>query len=194
MLAQRTRSSSVRTQPASGQQILMLEEADARSLAVARRDLIVEEDRPLDLYAMPGLPPIMPAVAADAWEVTVTDEAGQPIPDCTVFAVGEDVGFRGDTGEDGKAQLSLTARHVDHVIVSPRRDFWSQVVAPPADGATLKVTLPRLDPVAVTGRMHRLLGLAAFGHPDQHQGQRNRRAACHSGSAQRQLSQAPGPS
>jgi subtilisin family serine protease len=163
VLAQRATARSVQAQPVSGQQILMLDEADARSLAVARRDLIVEEDKPLELYAMPGLPPILPADTGEVREITVTDPDGAPIPDCTVFAVGQGVGFRGDTGADGTARIALSASHVDHLIVSPRRDFWSRVVAPAADGAPLKVTLSRLDPIAAMGRMHRLLGLGVFG-------------------------------
>lgn len=152
----------LRDQPASGQQVVMLDRGGAQALATARPGLIVEEDKPLKLFGMPGLPPILPAGQSDLWQITVTDPAGQPIGDCTIFALGQGVGFRGDTRPDGVAEVPVTASAVDRVIVSPRRDFWSRVVAPPADGV-LNVTLARLDPVAAIRRMHRLLGLGAFG-------------------------------
>ena len=163
VLEQGTGALKVRSQKASGQQILMLEEDEARKLAAQSPNVIVEEDKPLELYGMPGLPPIMPTIAGDQWEVTVTAENGQPIEDCTIFALGAGFGFRGDTGKDGKAKLSVTAGHVDHVIVSPRRDYWSRLVQPPTVGATLAVTLPRLHAAEAMQRMHRLLGLSALG-------------------------------
>ncbi len=142
-----------------GQQVVYLSKADARSLAASRPDLIVEEDQPLELYRMPGIPPIMDIAEEEAWTVAVRDPAGRPIPDCTIFAVGRHQGFRADTDHDGRAVLRVQPRLVEKIIVSPRNGFWSRIIAPPAAEATLETTLAPLEASSASAWVHRLIGV-----------------------------------
>jgi subtilisin family serine protease len=137
-----------------------LGDTDVRSLAAARPDLIVEEDLPLELYRMPGLPPIMAEAAEEIWEITVRNSTGAPIPDCTIFAVGRNQGFRGDTDQRGSAELRVLRSMVEQLIISPRQGYWSRIISPPATGVTaLETTLSALDATAASQWMHRLLGI-----------------------------------
>lgn len=149
----------VKANPQSGQHVVKLSEADAAKLAQSRPDLIVEEDQPIDLFRVPGLPEILPLQDQVEWTVTVRDPNGAAIPGCTVFAVGSQVGFRGDTDAQGVARLMVTPSSVQRLICSPRANFWSRVVPPPAGGATIEVELQPLDAVAASAWWRRLLGL-----------------------------------
>jgi subtilisin family serine protease len=143
-----------------GQSVIYLTDADVQALAAFRHDLIVEEDQPLELYRMPGLPSIMSEVAEETWEVTVRDGMGAPIPDCTIYAVGRQLGFRGETDEQGRAPLRVQRAVVERLIISPRQGHWSRVVAPPAGGVTtVETTLSPLDAVSASEWVHQLLGV-----------------------------------
>lgn len=149
----------VKANPQSGQHVVKLSEADAAKLAQSRPDLIVEEDQPIDLFRVPGLPEILPLQDQVEWTVTVRDPDGAAIPDCTVFAIGPQVGFRADTDAQGVARLTVTPAAVERMICSPRANFWSRVVAPPMGGTAADVQLDRLDAVAASAWWRRLLGL-----------------------------------
>jgi subtilisin family serine protease len=145
---------------ADGQHVVFLSDADTRSLAAARPDLVVEEDRPLELYRMPGLPTIMAAAEEEKWTVVVRGENEEPVVGCTVFAVGGQQGFRADTDLHGRALLRLHRSLVDRLIISPRQGYWSKVVAPPAPGVeVLQVTLAPLEAAKAAAWIHRLVGL-----------------------------------
>lgn len=143
-----------------GQHVLYLSDSDARVLAASRPDLVVEEDKPLELFRMPGLPPIFPNVADDIWKLKVQSAEGEPIQNCTIFAIGNHQGFKANTDEQGQATLQVHAGLIDRLIVSPSHGFWSRVLEPPVEkNASVEVTLTALDPVAAFAWIFRLLGI-----------------------------------
>lgn len=148
----------VKSATESGQHVVKLEAEDAGKLAAARPDLIVEEDQPIDLFRIPGLPDIVPLADQTQWSVTVTDLEGAPIPDCTVFAVGPNVGFRAETGADGVAKIDVQPALVRRLIASPRADHWSRVTPPPAD-SDIEIALDPLDAEAWFARTRQLVGV-----------------------------------
>jgi subtilisin family serine protease len=152
---------AVAVKPASesGQHVVKLGTDDAAKLAAARPDLIVEEDQPIDLFRIPGLPDIVPLADQAQYSVTVTDPAGLPIPDCTVFAVGPSMGFRADTGADGVARLDVQPALVRRLIASPRAGFWSRVTPPPPAASDIEIALDPLDAEASFARIRRLVGV-----------------------------------
>lgn len=144
----------------SGTHVVQLSDTDARNLATSRPDLIVEEDHPLQLFRMPGLPPMLPDVARDVWNIKVEDTEGKPVPECTVFATAPTHGFRGDTGPDGKLKLKVDHASVMSLIISPRQGYWSRVMPPPDIGQTeIRAVLTPLDAAAASSWVHRLVGL-----------------------------------
>lgn len=142
----------------TGQHVVNLASEDAAKLAAARPDLIVEEDQAIDLFRVPGLPDIVPLADQAQWTVAVTDSSGAPIPGCTVFAVGPNVGFRGETGPDGVARIDVQPGLVRRLIASPRADFWSRFTPPPV-GGDATIVLDRLDAEAAFARTRRLVGV-----------------------------------
>jgi subtilisin family serine protease len=148
----------VKSAAETGQHIVNLSADDAGRLAAARPDLIVEEDQPIDLFRVPGLPDIVPLADQAQWSVTVSDPAGAPIPGCTVFAVGPNVGFRADTGADGVARLDVQPALVRRLIASPRANYWSRFSRPPT-GAEARIILDPLDAEAAFAPIRRLVGV-----------------------------------
>jgi subtilisin family serine protease len=155
----------VKTDVKSGQHVVKLSEEDADALATARPDLIVEEDRPIDLFRVPGLPEILYQTDQVEWQINVKGADGGPIADCTVFAVGPQFGFRANTDDQGLARLLVQPGLVDRLICSPRANFWSRVVLPDRTGGSLDVRLDPLDTETAAGWWQRLLGLDAPGMP-----------------------------
>lgn len=151
----------VKDQAASGQRIMHMSPQDAEALAAEHPELIVEEDKPLQMFGMPDLAFATAATDGRTWEVTVTSGEGEPIPGCTIFASGPNATFRGETDASGKARLQVEPDRVERVIVSPREGYWSQVVAPPANDS-LEVTLRVLDHTAAMQKLRQVIGL-----PDQ---------------------------
>jgi len=154
-----TGAALIRSDASTGQHVVQLADADAEALRKSRPDLIVEEDKPLELFRMPGLPPMAPTGAETVWEVSVHDAEGAPIAGCSIYAVGRGVGFRAETDESGHARLVVEPGLVERVIASPRAGFWSRVVPVPEDGAMLDVTLAPLDPARAIAWVHRLLSV-----------------------------------
>lgn len=151
----------IAVRPVSGQQIMHMSEPDAAALAATRPDVIVEEDKPLRMFAMPGLAPVLPMAHGKTWEDTVTSESGIPIPDCTVFAAGPESTYRTETDASGVAQLRVDTARFERLIVSPRANFWSRVIPPLEDGKHA-VSLRRLQPVASLKVLRGMIGMAAL--------------------------------
>jgi subtilisin family serine protease len=147
----------VKSARATGQQVVSLSDEDAGKLAAARPDLIVEEDQPIDLFRVPGLPDIVPLADQAQWTVTVTDPAAALISGCTVFAIGPNVGFRADTGIDGVARLDVQPALVRRLIASPRADYWSRFTTPV--GSDTRIALDRLDAEEAFAPIRRLVGV-----------------------------------
>ena len=69
---------------AGGRHVARLDENAARALAAGNRHLIVEEDKPLRLARMPGLPPMAPQADGRTVEVRAVTRSGDPLDDCSV--------------------------------------------------------------------------------------------------------------
>jgi subtilisin family serine protease len=158
----------VKTDPKTDQHVVKLSKKDAAELAAARPDLIVEEDQPIDLFRVPGLPEIVPHLDQVEWEVVVRDASGAPIEGCTIFAIGPQVGFRADTDAQGLARLTVQPAVVQRLVCSPHSDFWSRVVRPPIEGDRIDVVLDGLDAGSAGAWWLRLLGLETQGMPTGH--------------------------
>ncbi len=130
-----------------GQRVLEMTHEEAEKLASRRPDLIVEEDRELELYLpMPGLPPAIPTGSAVTLRVKVTDEAGTPVAGVTIIAAGKQVSYWGETDAKGMAKVVIHERFLPYLIASPRQGFWSRVVPSVTVSAKteLTVTLKKL--------------------------------------------------
>lgn len=149
---------SVKSSADTGQHVVNLSADDAVKLAAARPDLIVEEDQPIELFRVPGLPDIVPLADQAQWTVSVSNAQGAPIAGCTVFAVGQNVGFRGETSADGVARIDVQPALVRRLVASPRADYWSRFTRPPAAGDAA-IVLDQLDAEAAFARTRRLVGI-----------------------------------
>jgi subtilisin family serine protease len=154
-----TGAKMMKADPQSGQHVVTLTDADAAKLAANRPDLIIEEDQPIELFRVPGLPEIMAQADQSEWKVTVRASDGTPISDCTIFAVGRQIGFRADTDAQGLAKLMVQPALVERLICSPRANYWSRLVAPPVGGADLEVAIDAIDATTATAWWRRLIGL-----------------------------------
>ena len=65
------------------------------------------EDHKLSLFAMPGIPKRVPTEGSFTLSVVLKDgTTGQPVPEVTVYGVGEaGVAYQAVTDQDGKASL-----------------------------------------------------------------------------------------
>jgi subtilisin family serine protease len=95
----------------------------------------------------------------EVWTVGVRDPTGAPIPNCTIFGVGPQQGFRAETNDRGVARLRVQRRLVEQVIISPQHDFWSRIIPPPPEGTALETTLAPIDAAAASIWLHRLVGI-----------------------------------
>ena len=147
---------------ARGHHVVELPMAAIRHLALFRPDLIIEEDKPLQSFRMPGLPVLISEVTKQKLIVRVIDREGSPIPDCTVYAVGSVIGFRGITNRRGEVELGVDASLLERIIISPRTNYWSKVLAS-SDVPLQKridVVLAQLNPVTASDWVHRLIGVS----------------------------------
>jgi subtilisin family serine protease len=149
-----------------GREVRHLSHDQCRRLCSARPDLIVEEDHPLELFGMPGLPPRAAAVAEDAAHiltVQVADERdGSPLEDVTIFALGE-AQYRAETDENGVAVVPCGESHLRAVIASPRKAYWSRVQSDIRIGPNARLAF-RLGPLPLSGGYdwgHRIMGFAS---------------------------------
>jgi hypothetical protein len=152
----------VRTTP-KGRHVITATDEAAKKLARENPHLVVEEDKPIEPYRMPGLPPVMLTAldtADTVFTVRVRGGNGRPIPDVTVYAVGPDKSFRGVTGADGIAQVGIENAEIGRIVASPRHSYWSTVL----NGITVSdepidVVLPPLQAGPAAAWIHRLLGV-----------------------------------
>lgn len=150
----------VREAKASGRHVVQISEQGARVLAHQRPDLIVEEDKPLQLARMPGLPTIMEQAAGTELPLKVSNDRGQPVADCSIYAVAQGIGYRANTDEQGNARVVVGTADIDRIIVSPRDSYWSVIFNQiDTDNFTeLSVKLQAFSPVETTAWWHRLMG------------------------------------
>ena len=125
--------------------------------------LHLEEDHPLDLLRMPGLPPTVDA-KADVRELLmqVSGPGSEPVPDCSVYGVAQGVAYRGCTDADGRVTLAVGEAPLERLIVSPRHSYWSRTLAQPeqtlAEPGRLDCSLQALVPGRDLAWVHLLLG------------------------------------
>ena len=149
-------------------QVVEMAEDDLTDFRLQHLNVALEEDLPLSLLGMPGLPPMVDAQAAVREVcIRVCDQTGQPVADCSVYALSGGVGYSAITDADGQACLVIQAQPLDRVIVSPRHSHWSRVLSQPEQTQLideLTVTLQPLMPGRDSAWIHALLGTGEFWH------------------------------
>ena len=121
----------------------------------------MEEDKPIQLAAMPGLPPIVSQAPGITLPIQVRNANGQPIADCTVYAVGQGIGYNATTDNEGRVTLTVGSTEIERIIVSPRDTYWSAIFNNiDTDNFTeLDAKLQAFDLGQVAVWRHRLMGL-----------------------------------
>jgi subtilisin family serine protease len=148
---------------AGGRHVARLDESAARALAAGNRNLIVEEDKPLRLARMPGLPPMAPQADGRMVEVRAITRSGDPLDDCSIYVLAGGVGYRGLTDARGTARIAVTAPEIEQIVASPRHSYWSTVldVTQPIGRGHTEIVLDPLDAGAAATWIRGLLGLTA---------------------------------
>jgi len=148
-ISARKEARQVRQTPV-GRRVVEMSEDERRELTDNNPHLVVEEDQPLKFSAMPGLPPRVIRGTESERAVVVRDSTnGSPIPFVTIYGIGEQVSYRADTDESGKATLHTSEPSLRRVIASPRDGYWSRVISDP--DASPGVMDIRLKPLMTTG-------------------------------------------
>lgn len=147
-------------------QVVLMSRATALEMARRLPGLLIEEDQPLRLFAMPQLPARAPARDfRHALKVSVHDAAsGAALPNVTLFGIGAALSYRADSGADGTAVLEADEPELQQLIVSPRQGHWSRVLwRVPVQGG-LRVRLQRLTPSGGHSWGHRVMGFHRVAH------------------------------
>lgn len=136
----------------SGHFILEMTEEQASELSRKQPDLIIEEDKELELFLpMPGLMPRVPVEAEISLNVKVVDEkTDQPVSDSTIYCVGTEVTYKGITDKNGVAHVKVYETQLKHIIVSPRDKYWSKVIPSPHVEKNAQISA-RLKEIPVNG-------------------------------------------
>lgn len=152
----------------TGQSIIEMTEEQAVKLAEEQPDLIIEEDRELEMFlAMPGLMPRVPAEVELSLTFRVLDEeTNKPVENVTIYCAGSGVTYKGVTDKEGIAKVRAHEAGLRHIIASPRDTYWSKVV--PAsivnDSGKINITLKKISTDGNYGWGHRLLGMDKTGN------------------------------
>ena len=144
-----------------GSRVVEMTEEVSRELAALERDVLIEEDVPLELYhPMPGLPAVVSGEGRFRLSLTVRDaRTGEGLPNVTVYAIGEGPAYKGETGPDGRALIFADERWFRRVIASPADTYWSRVLTSPNLGAKdIEMELHRLPLGGKYGWGHRMMG------------------------------------
>lgn len=149
-------------------QVVEMADDDLATFQQQHAHVALEEDLPLSLLGMPGLPPMVDAQAAVREVcVRVCDQRGQPVSDCAIYALSGGVGYTALTDATGLATLVIRALPLDRVIASPRHSHWSRVLPQPEQTQwvdELKLELRPLMPGRDSAWVHTLLGSGKFWH------------------------------
>jgi subtilisin family serine protease len=145
----------------SGHCVVELSEAEVVELLGKQPSLLVEEDQDLErLMPMPGLGFCIDEGTARRLEFQVlAEELQTPIGDVTIFANGLQATYKARTGADGIASVRAFETSLERVVVSPRANYWSKVVPPPASGEKTTVTLSPLKAAGPQAWHLELLGV-----------------------------------
>lgn len=149
-----------------GRKVVEMTEEQRQELVQRNPQLIVEEDREIELFGMPGLPPAVRNEGSFVLRVQVrAADSGDPVADATVYAIGEGGAYRGETDSEGVATVETSESTLKRVIVSPRDTYWSLAVPDfeIVPDQTLTVDLTRLQVTGDYGWGHRLMGFEQAG-------------------------------
>lgn len=135
-----------------GRHVIEMTEEQKRTLEQKHPDLVIEEDRPMDMYPAPMLPKaVFNTEGKYVLELAVKDSTtGAPVKDVTIYAIAEGASYKAVTDEQGDAMLASDFPLLPQVIASPRDTYWSRIV----DNVDLTTTQSleiRLKPLLVTG-------------------------------------------
>ena len=144
-----------------GRRVVEMTEAQMRDFQRSNPSLVIEEDQPLQLFAMPGLPGRVPIEGPFSLPVSVADAAnGTPLSNVTIYGLGTDVTYKAVTDGKGKATLETREQRLRNIVASPRDGYWS-LVSPEIQIAAKTTLSLTLKPLWTTGAYdwgHRLMG------------------------------------
>lgn len=114
----------------AGRRVVEMTTAEARLLQATNPNLIVVEDQPLQLFKPPGYAAALAAVEGKfALRVNVRDETtGAPLPNVTLYGIGEAANFKAVTDQKGNATLKSFEDFLTRIVVSPAENYWSRVL------------------------------------------------------------------
>jgi subtilisin family serine protease len=149
-----------------GRRVVHMSEEQMQALAQQCVEVAIEEDVPLQLYGMPGLPFLRaPSDRSYALAVNVRDQVdGRPLPNVTLFGVAQSgLAYEALTNEDGEAVLRTSESPLTLLIASPPDIHWSQFATQIDLEATktLEIKLKRLLATGAYDWGHRLMGFRA---------------------------------
>jgi hypothetical protein len=131
-----------------GRRVVEITPQQMREFADNNPQLIIEEDQPLRLSGMPGLPVRVPAEGKHTISVSLKDSTnGQPISGASVYALGTGVAYSSVTDANGHASVATTEKSISDLVISPQDTYWSRVVTDAASEhhrSPLEVTLKPL--------------------------------------------------
>ena len=144
-----------------GRTVVEMTEEEMRELAQKNPQLVIEEDSPLDLFAMPGIPKRVPAGTTHSLSVEVEDETdGKPIANVTVYGIGTGVSYKAVTDAKGQAIIKAYEPALTSIIASPLDTYWSRALPGLKITATsaVNIGLKSLAGTGAYGWGHRLMG------------------------------------
>lgn len=149
-------------------QVVEMADDDLAAFRQQHTHVTLEEDLPLALLGMPGLPPMVDAQAATREvHLRVRGQEGQPVAGCSIYALAGGVGYTALTDADGLASIVIHQQPLDRVIISPRHTYWSRVLPQPEQDQLIDDITVELRPL-MPGRdsvwIHGLLGTSEFWH------------------------------
>ena len=130
-----------------GRRVVEMTEAQKQDLAARNPQLVIEEDQELDLYAMPGLPPMVPADMRFSLRTRVVESGRRsPVAGVTLYGIGQGAAYKAETDANGEAMLQSAEETLARVIASPADTYWSRVIedVTVSDGGVLTFELARL--------------------------------------------------
>ncbi len=152
----------------TGQSVIEMTEEQAIRLAEEEPDLIIEEDRELEMFlAMPGIMPEVPAEAELSLSFRVIDEeTDRPVENVTIYCTGSGVTYKGVTDRKGTAAVRVYETALRHIIASPRDTYWSKLLPSPRlkDSAEIDIRLKKLPVDGNHGWGRRLPGMDKTGN------------------------------
>ena len=151
----------------NGQWVVRMSADTAQGMASGHPQLIIEEDRELQLFSpIPGLAAVVPNDKPLVLSIQVSDaESGEPVPDATVFCVGNQVTYKGISNQKGLVEVRLFEELLSQVIISPRDTYWSHLLSEVTvkPGLQLKAELQRIPLKGKYTWGHAALGMPRLG-------------------------------